>query len=71
MTVSLSPKKLLHSKWTACEPQNKQKHFIVEVEVDEDQSIKSCVIEAVYSKQQTIIDWTELKQTSIWQQGWL
>jgi hypothetical protein len=26
---ALSPKKLLHSKWTAVEPRNKEKHFLV------------------------------------------
>ena len=42
---TINPKKLLHSKWTAVNPQNKEKHFIVaEVEIDEDQTVMSCVI---------------------------
>ena len=27
--MHLNPKKLKHSKWTAVQPQNKEKHFIV------------------------------------------
>lgn len=31
----INPKKLLHSKWTAVKPENKEKHFMVtEMEFD-------------------------------------
>ncbi|HAU68316.1 MAG: TIGR02450 family Trp-rich protein [Arenicella sp.] len=69
---TINPKKLLHSKWTAVNPQNKEKHFIVaEVEIDEDQTVMSCVIEAVYSKRQKAIEWTDLKNSKLWRQGWV
>lgn len=67
----ISPKKLLHSKWTAVLPQNKQKHFVVvEVEYDEDQNVVLCILEAVLTKRQSEIDWREFKDTGLWRPGW-
>ena len=67
----ISPKKLLHSKWTAVQPVNKEKHFMVtEVEFDEEGAVVDCVIEAVMSKRTESIDWTVLKNTDNWRQGW-
>lgn len=67
----IHPKKLLHSKWTAVQPVNKEKHFIVtEVEFDEEGVVVDCVIEAVMSKRTESIDWTLLKNTDSWRQGW-
>ncbi|HCH4279606.1 TPA: TIGR02450 family Trp-rich protein [Vibrio parahaemolyticus] len=38
----IHPKKLLHSKWTATSPKNKEKHFVVtEMELDEDGNVGS------------------------------
>lgn len=67
----INPKKLLHSKWTAVQPVNKEKHFMVtEVEFDEAGAVVDCVIEAVMSKRTESIDWTVLKNTDNWRQGW-
>ena len=67
----INPKKLLHSKWTAVQPVNKEKHFMVtEVEFDEEGVVVDCVIEAVMSKRSESIDWTVLKNTDNWRQGW-
>ena len=67
----IHPKKLLHSKWTAVQPVNKEKHFMVtEVEFDEEGAVVDCVIEAVMSKRTESIDWTVLKNTDNWRQGW-
>ena len=67
----INPKKLLHSKWTAVQPVNKEKHFMVtEVECDEEGVVVDCVIEAVMSKRTESIDWTVLKNTDNWRQGW-
>ncbi|WP_286696007.1 TIGR02450 family Trp-rich protein [Spongiibacter sp. UBA1325] len=77
----IHPKKLLHSKWTAVQPVNKEKHFMVtEVEFDEEGVVVDCVIEAgvvvdcvieaVMSKRTESIDWTVLKNTDNWRQGW-
>ena len=67
----INPKKLLHSKWTAVQPVNKEKHFMVtEVEFDGEGAVVDCVIEAVMSKRSESIDWTVLKNTDNWRQGW-
>lgn len=67
----INPKKLLHSKWTAAAPKNKEKHFmIIELEINEDQEVECCVIEAVFTKRSYEIDWRDLKNTQLWLQGW-
>ncbi|MEF1305583.1 TIGR02450 family Trp-rich protein, partial [Vibrio owensii] len=51
------PKKLLRSKWTATEPVNKEKHFIIsEMEFDEEGNVVRCVIEAVMTKRERELD---------------
>ena len=67
----ISPKKLLNSKWTATEPQNKEKHFIiVDVEYDDDNNVVLCSIEAVMTKRQYEIQWRDLNNTTQWRAGW-
>jgi len=67
----LNPKKLLNSKWTAVKPQNKEKHFMItEVEFDEEGNVIHCLIQAVMTKNERAIDWHELKDESLWLQGW-
>ena len=67
----ISPKALLHSKWTHLNVTNKEKHFIVTVvKFDENQVIIECVIEAVFTKNEYAIDWRELKLTDKWRIGW-
>jgi tryptophan-rich hypothetical protein len=67
----INPAKLLHSKWTAVSPQNKEKHFLVsDIEFDEDGLVIACQLEAVISNNSYDIDWTELKNTEKWLQGW-
>ncbi|MFW8590640.1 TIGR02450 family Trp-rich protein [Glaciecola sp. 2405UD65-10] len=69
--MKLSPKKLLHSKWTAVNPIKKQKHFmIVDVEFDENNIVIHCEIQAIMSKQNTSINWRDLKDDKQWLQGW-
>ena len=65
----INPKKLLNSKWTAVKPKNKEKHFIIsEIELDENDSVLSCSIEAVMTKRLLPIEWQELKDSSVWLQ---
>ncbi|MCL1139972.1 TIGR02450 family Trp-rich protein [Shewanella pneumatophori] len=67
----INPKKLLNSKWTAVQPKNKQKHFLViKVKFDEDGEVSLCLIEAVLTRKQSIIDWRELTEHKVWLQGW-
>ena len=66
----INPKKLLHSKWTAVAPVNREKHFMItDVEVDEEGQVIGCEIEAVLSRRQMQIDWSELKDDARWLQG--
>ncbi|EAT13960.1 TIGR02450 family Trp-rich protein [Bermanella marisrubri] len=67
----INPRKLLHSKWTAAQPQNKEKHFIItEIEFDEDGVVEHCLIEAVHSGNEYAINWRDLKDSQQWRQGW-
>ena len=69
----LNPKKLLLTKWTAVKPIAKQKHFLVSRIIEPEQPadpIELVEIEAVFSKSTRIINWRELKDASVWQQGW-
>jgi tryptophan-rich hypothetical protein len=68
---TFSSRKLRLSKWTAVKPRNKEKHFIVtELVLDADENISGCMIEAVHSKREQLIDWRELQDTEKWRQGW-
>ena len=68
---SINPRKLLHSKWTAVTPKNKEKHFlVVEVGYNDDGSVVLCVLEAVINQRQTGINWLDLKNSDQWKQGW-
>ncbi|WP_286237549.1 TIGR02450 family Trp-rich protein [Neptuniibacter halophilus] len=67
----INPAKLHNSKWTAVKPLNREKHFLVtEMDFDEEGVVLSCVIEAVLTRKEYPIDWTELKNSEQWIQGW-
>jgi tryptophan-rich hypothetical protein len=69
----LSPRKLLLSKWTALQPQNKEKHFLV-VRVlqpeDPQAPIAEVELEAAYSRRSRVIQWKTLTDAERWRQGW-
>ncbi|MFC4700510.1 TIGR02450 family Trp-rich protein [Glaciecola siphonariae] len=68
----IHPKKLLHSKWTATHPQNKEKHFaVIETEFNEEQTLVRCVMQAIHSKREFEIEWRDLKNTQRWKTGWV
>jgi len=69
----INPKKLLLSKWTAVNPIQKQKHFLVsKVIIPEppDQSIEFVELEAIFSKKIQVISWRDLSDPDTWIQGW-
>lgn len=67
----INPSKLLHSKWTAVKPTNKEKHFIVtNVDYDHDGNVIYCLIEAVLSGRSEAIDWKVLQSPEHWLHGW-
>ena len=70
----LHPKKLLMTKWTAVKPVAKNKHFIVTKVIEPEPpetKIQWVEIEAVYSGSAQMIDWHELRDTTLWRQGWV
>jgi tryptophan-rich hypothetical protein len=68
----IQPKKLLHSKWTAAEPRDRQKHFLVtKVLVDEEGVPQTCVLEAVHSRREFELPWRALEDEQRWRIGWL
>ena len=68
---TINPNKLLNSKWTAVNPKNREKHFIVtEVEFDEEGAVIVCSIETVISKRSMPIQWQTLEDVSVWLHGW-
>ena len=67
----INPEKLGRSKWTAVNPVNRQRHFIVTRLIrDDNRRIIQCELEAVTNRQVFTIDWQELKNTSRWMMGW-
>ena len=76
--MHLNPKKLKHSKWTAVQPQNKEKHFIVTQLIlpilllnGVNPQISEVELQAVYSGRSFILPWRDLTDSSQWLQGWL
>lgn len=68
---AINPSKLHHSKWTAVQPRNKEKHFMVTQLIrDEDENVVDVVIEAIYSHRETAMPWQQLKDDSVWKMGW-
>jgi tryptophan-rich hypothetical protein len=71
---ALSPKKLLHTKWTAVEPRNREKHFLVTRVIEPEppgSPVVSVEIEAVHSRSARIIGWRELTDVAQWRRGWV
>jgi tryptophan-rich hypothetical protein len=69
----IHPKKLLLTKWTAVQPINKQKHFLVSkviLPASPDEKIEFIELEAIYSKKIQVIPWRDLINPEIWIQGW-
>jgi tryptophan-rich hypothetical protein len=69
----LNPKKLLLSKWTAVHPIARQKHFLVNKIIAPEApngNIEYVELEAVYTKEITLLAWKDLSDSNTWIQGW-
>jgi tryptophan-rich hypothetical protein len=67
----INPNKLLNSKWTAIQPVNRRRHFIVTSVIKSDDGlITTCEREAVLTRKVSEIDWRELKDSDRWAIGW-
>lgn len=72
MPRAINPEKLMLSKWTAAEPQHKEKHFLVIAVVrDEEEQVQECTLQAVMTKNEYNMAWRALQDQSVWLQGWL
>lgn len=73
-STTLSPKKLLLTKWTAVAPVAREKHWVVvKVVAPEPPAVKveDVVLEAVHSGRSVTLPWRALKDTGTWRQGWV
>ncbi len=71
--IRLNPRKLLLSKWTALQPQNKEKHFLVVrvLQPDDPQApVTEVELEAIHSRRSRIIPWKALTDAECWRRGW-
>lgn len=67
----LNPAKLLLSKWTASQPQQRERHFLVtEVVRDEQRQVIAVELQAVLTGRSERIAWQQLLDSERWQQGW-
>jgi len=68
----INPRKLLLSKWTAAQPLNREKHFLVtELFRDEEGTVLQVELQAVLTKRAERIDWQALQNSNHWKIGWL
>lgn len=73
LRTSLHPKKLRATKWTARQPVDKEKHFVVVAVVepaDPTAAVEFVELEAVYSGRRFRLPWRDLKDERRWRQGW-
>ncbi|WP_447891096.1 TIGR02450 family Trp-rich protein [Pseudomonas hormoni] len=69
--IRINPSKLLLSKWTAAQPQNREKHFLVtELFLDEEGTVLDVELQAVLTKRSERLDWQTLKNSDTWILGW-
>ena len=62
--------KLRLSKWTAVAPKNRERHFLVTKVIEHEERPMELILEAVYSKREYRLVWTDLKNDEVWLQGW-
>ena len=70
--MPISPKKLLLSKWTAVNPVNREKHFLVArvIVPDDGAPITQVDLQAVRSQRTETIAWRSLEDATRWMVGW-
>lgn len=67
----LNPRKLLLSKWTAAQPQQREKHFLVtELFCDEEGTVLEIELQAVLTRRCQRLGWQTLQNDSEWRMGW-
>ena len=70
----LNPRKLLLSKWTATNPRDQEKHFLITRVINPEAAshhIEFVEVEAVLTRRSFTLPWAELTDKQQWLQGWL
>jgi len=68
---AFNPRKLKLSKWTACQPVNREKHFLVTQLICDEAGVPVQVeLQAVHSQRVELFDWSELRDDKRWKIGW-
>ncbi|HSC84865.1 MAG TPA: TIGR02450 family Trp-rich protein [Pseudomonas sp.] len=59
------------SKWTARQPQQREKHFLVsQLFCDEEGVVQQIELQAVLTRRSERLDWQQLQDDERWQMGW-
>lgn len=67
----LNPEKMLHSKWTAKHPVQRERHFMVTALYrDELEQVQAVELEAVLTRRSQRLDWRQLRDDDHWLMGW-
>ncbi|XKU41697.1 TIGR02450 family Trp-rich protein [Pseudomonas [fluorescens] ATCC 17400] len=67
----INPAKLLLSKWTATQPRNKEKHFLVtDLFRDDEGSVLEIELQAVLTRRSERLAWQSLQDAERWKIGW-
>jgi tryptophan-rich hypothetical protein len=67
----INPRKLLLSKWTAAQPRNREKHFLVtELFRDEEGTVLEIELQAVLTHRSERLPWQTLQDAGSWRMGW-
>ncbi|HDZ55928.1 MAG TPA: TIGR02450 family Trp-rich protein [Pseudomonas xinjiangensis] len=67
----INPRKLLHSKWTAVLPTNKEVHFmVIDCHLDEQNNPVAVDLEAILTRRIQRLPWRLLKDSRVWKLGW-
>lgn len=73
LRTRLSPRKLLLSKWTAVQPVNRERHFLVTAVLEPETPgapPEEVELEAVLTKRVMRLPWRALTDSARWMQGW-
>ena len=68
----INPRKLLLSKWTAAQPQHREKHFLVtQLFCDEEGTVLEVELQAVLTQRNQRLAWQSLQAADEWKMGWV
>lgn len=67
----INARKLLLSKWTAAQPEHREKHFLVtELFCDDAGTVLDIELQAVLTQRSQRLPWQKLQEPTSWIMGW-